>query len=89
MGGLLVAAQIKEAIAVAHDAFPLLFVQRLDLRHVLQDDGYRHLAGAHDGEDLIEVLRQAHIGELVHDKMDMNGKPAAVFVIRRMEKLLK
>ena len=38
MGGLLVATQVEELIAVADDRFPLLFKQRLQLGEVLQDD---------------------------------------------------
>ncbi|MPN62875.1 hypothetical protein SDC9_210628 [bioreactor metagenome] len=38
MRGLLVAAEIDELIAVAHDALPLFFEQRFKLREVLQDD---------------------------------------------------
>ena len=38
MGALLISAKIEELIAVTHDALPLLFKQRLQLCHVLNDD---------------------------------------------------
>ena len=38
MSGLLIAAEIQELVAVAHDGFPLLFEQSLKLRKVLDYD---------------------------------------------------
>ena len=66
MGRSFVAAEIKELIAVADDGFPLLFKQCLELCQVLKNDGHKHATGTHNGKDLIEVVRQADIGELVH-----------------------
>ena len=80
-GGLLVATQVEELIAVADDGFPLLFKQCLELCQVLKNDGHKHTTGTHNGKDLIEVVRQADIGKLVHQKMHGNRQAAAVDVI--------
>ena len=66
MGRCFVAAEIKELVAVAEDRLPFLFKQRFERRHILQNDGHIHIAGAHDRKDLGEILRQADIAELVH-----------------------
>ena len=85
MGRSFVAAEIKELIAVAEYRLPFLFKQRLERRHILQNDRYIHIAGTHDRKDLGEVLRQADIAELVHQEVDGNGQTAAVFVVGQIE----
>ena len=89
MGGLLVAAQVKELIAVADDGLPLLFKQRLQLGEVLQDDTDEYTTGTHNGKNLIEVVRQADIGELIHQEVNGNRQCAAVNMVSGKEKLLK
>ena len=64
MGRLLVPAEIDEAVAVAHNGLPLLLKQSLQLREVLQDDGHAYASGSHDGQDLIEVIGEAHVSNL-------------------------
>ena len=49
MGTLLVAAQVQKFIAVAHNTFPLLLEQSLQLRKVLDDDGDGNLTASHGG----------------------------------------
>ena len=49
MGTLLVAAQVQKLIAVAHNTFPLLFKQSLQLRKVLNNDGNGNLPASHGG----------------------------------------
>ena len=46
MGALLVATQIQKLIAVANNAFPLLFKKGFELCQILQDNGYRYPSGA-------------------------------------------
>ena len=58
MGALLVAAQIQKLIAVADNAFPLLFKKGFELCQILQDNGYRYPSGTHNGQDFIKVIRQ-------------------------------
>ena len=89
MGGLLVAAQVEELIAVSDNGFPLLFKQRLQLGEVLQDDTDEYATGTHNGKNLIEVVRQADIGELVHQEVNGNWQCAAVNMVSGKEKLLK
>ena len=89
VGTLLISAQIDKLIAITHDALPLLFKQGLELGKVLQDDTDRNTAGAHDRQDLVEVIRQTYVGELIHQEMDVNGERPAVFVVREGEKLLE
>lgn len=89
VGGLLVATQVEELIAVADDGFPLLFKQCLELCQVLKNDGHKHTTGTHNGKDLIEVVRQADIGELVHQEVNRNRQCAAVNMVSGKEKLLK
>ena len=89
MGGLLVATQVEELIAVADDGFPLLFKQCLELCQVLKNDGHKHATGTHNGKNLIEVVRQADIGELVHQEVNGNWQCAAVNMVSGKEKLLK
>ena len=85
MGGLLVATQVEELIAVADDRFPLLFKQRLQLGEVLQDDTDEYATGTHNGKNLIEVVRQADIGELVHQEVNGNRQCAAVNMVSGKE----
>ena len=81
MGALLVAAQIQKLIAVAHDAFPLLFKQGFELCQILQDDTDRHATGTHNRQYLVKIVWQGNIGKLVHNKMAMHGQAAAVLVV--------
>jgi hypothetical protein len=67
----------------------LLLKQSLQLRHVLQDDGYRNPARAHDGEYLVKIVGERNIGKFVHQEMDVNGERAAVFVVCGVKKLLE
>ena len=89
MSGLLIAAEIQELVAVAHDGFPLLFEQSLKLRKVLDYDTDAYLTRTHRGEQLVKFVRQRDVRELVHTEMDVNGKPAAVDDIRLVIKLLE
>ena len=73
MRGLLIAAQVDELVAVADNAFPLLLKQGLELRHVLNDDRDRNLAGAHGGEQLVKLIGQRHVRKLIHDKVNVDG----------------
>ena len=81
MAGLLIAAQVQEGIAVADNRLPLLFKQSLQLCHVLNDDRHRDLSASHGGQQLIELIREGYIGELVHEEMHMNRKPATVDLV--------
>ena len=89
MGGLLVAAEVQEGVAVADDGFPFLFKQRLELRHVLQDDGDRNAAAADGGHGLVELIRQGDIGELVHDEVDGDRQFSVVHVACLIGQLLE
>ena len=81
MGGLFIAAEIQELVAVADDALPLFFKERLQLRKVLNDDTDRDLPASHRGQQLVKLIRQGDVGELIHDEMDMDREPAPVDVI--------
>ena len=89
VGGLLVATQVEELIAVADDGFPLLFKKCLELCQVLKNDGHKHTTGTHNGKDLIEVVRQADIGELVHQEVNGYRQTATVNMVGRIKQLLK
>lgn len=73
MRALLVAAEIEELIAVTHDGFPLLFKQGFELGKVLNDNAHGNFPRTHSGKQLVELIRERNIGELVHDKVDMDG----------------
>ena len=49
MCALLIAAQIDQGVTVAGNRFPCVLEQRLDLRHVLDDDDGADLAASHCG----------------------------------------
>ena len=89
MGALLVAAQIQELIAVAHDAFPLFLEKGFKLCQILQDNRNRHPSGTHDAQNLVEVIRQRNIRKFVHDKVTMHGQAPAVLMVGKVEKLLE
>ena len=89
MSGLLIAAEIQELVAVAHDGFPLLFEQSLKLRKVLDYDTDAYLTRTHRGEQLVKFVGQRDVREFVHTEMDMHGKPAAVDDICLVIKLLE
>ena len=89
MGTLFVTAQVQKLIAVAHNTFPLLLKQSLQLRKVLNDDGNGNLTASHGGQELIKLIRQSDIGKLVHDKMHMHGQSAAVNGVGLIVELLK
>ncbi len=83
MCGLLVAPKIEKGVAVPDEAFPIVLEQRLDLSHVLDDDGHADLTAAHGGQQLLKIVRQRDVGKLVHHEVNVDGEPAAVFVVRR------
>jgi hypothetical protein len=61
VGTLLVAAQIEEFIAVAADAFPLLFKEGFELCQILQDNRNGYTSGTHDAQNLVKVIGQRNI----------------------------
>ena len=63
---LLVPAEEKEAVTVAHHALPLLLKQAFQLREILQNNGGGNLSGAHDGQNLFKIVRQTDIGKFIH-----------------------
>ena len=67
----------------------MLFKQRLELGDVLDDDGHRDIAGAHGCQQLVEIIRQADVGELVHEEMHRCGQAPAVYPVSRIEQLLE
>ena len=83
VGAGFIAAQIQKLIAVAQDGFPLLFKQVLKLGDILNDDGHKHIPGTHGRQQLVKIIRQAHIGELVHEKVDGNRQRSLVFIVRQ------
>ena len=89
VGGLLVASQIQEHVGVSHYGFPLLLKERSQLGEVLQYHRHRDLPGPHGGQHLLELIRQRHVGELVHYEVDVYRKPTSVYPVRRVVKLLE
>ena len=89
MGPLFVAAEIQQFVAIPQHALPLLFKQRLQLGYILQDDGHKHIAGAHGGKLDLKVVRQTDIGKLVHQEMDRNWQTAAVLMVGAVKQLLE
>ncbi len=67
----------------------MLFKQRLELGNVLNDDGNADIPGAHGGQQLVEIIRQAHVGELIHEKMHRYGQATAVYPVGRIKKFLE
>ena len=89
MGGLLVAAHIQKFIAISHKALPLLFKKGLELGEVLDDDAHGDFTAPHGGKQFVKLVWQSDITELIHDKMDMDGEPAAVYHVRLIVQLLE
>ena len=84
-----VAAQVQKLVAVAHDGFPLFFIQRLELGDVLDDDRHRNVPAPHGGQQLVEVVRQADVGKLVHEEMPRHGQAAAMHPVGAVKQLLE
>ena len=89
VSGRFIAAQVQKFITVADDGFPLLFKQRLELGNVLDDDRNTDIPGAHGSQQLVEIIRQAHVGELIHEKMHRYGQATAVYPVGRIKKFLE
>ena len=89
MGTLFIAAQIQKFIAVANDTFPLLFKECFQLCQILKNDADRYATGAHHRKDLVKIIRQAHVGKLVHDEMAVDRQTAAVLVVGKIKELLE
>ena len=91
VGRLLVAAKIYELVAVAHNGFPLLLKQGFELREVLNDNAHRDFPAPHGRKQLVKLIGKGDVGELVHDKVDMDREPAAVdhigLIVELLEKL--
>ena len=89
MGRGLVATKIEQFIAVAQDALPLFFKEGFQLGNVLQDDGYRDIPRTHGGQQLVEVIRQAHVRKFIHEKVHRHRQASPVLVVGQMEQLLE
>ena len=89
MGTLFVAAQIQKFITVAHNAFPLLFKECLKLCQILKNDADGYATGAHHRKNLVKIIRQAHVGKLVHDEMAVDRQAASVLVVGKIKELLE
>ena len=50
MGAALIAAQIQQQVGVIHHGLPLLFIEGLELAHILKDDGRRNAVFAERGK---------------------------------------
>ena len=89
VGGLLIAAKIQKSVTIAYDAFPLLVKERFQLGQILEDDADGNFPASHGGKKLIEIIRQGHVGKLVHDKVDMDRQPPAMLKVRLSIELLE
>lgn len=67
----------------------MLFKQVLQLGDILDDDGHEYIPGTHGCQQLVKIIRQAHIGKLIHEKMDRNRQGTLLLIIRQPEKLFK
>ena len=56
---------------------------------VLDDDTHGDFTAPHGGKQFVKLIRQSDITELIHDKMDMDGEPAAVYHVRLIVQLLE
>ena len=69
----------------------MILEQGFQLRHILDDNGHADFPGPHGGKDFVKLIRQRDVGKLIHDAVDMNRQPAAVFpvgqVVESLEKL--
>ena len=89
VGGLFVASEVDEGIAVAHQGFPTVLEQSFQLGHVLDDDGHGDFPAAHGGQQLFKIVRQGDVGKLVHQEMHMDRQPAAVLPVGQVVELLE
>ena len=89
MGRLFVAAQIQEAVTITYQRFPVVLEQRLQLRHILDDDADADFAASHRRQQLFKIIRQSDVGKLVQYEMHMHGKPAVMLSVRREIELLE
>ena len=78
VGGVRLAAEEQSGVAAVHDGLRLLVVLRFELGHGLQDDGDADVAGARDGDGLLNLRDGPDVRELVEDEMDRCRQLAAV-----------
>lgn len=78
VGGVRLAAEEQGGVAAVHDGLRLLVVLRFELGHGLQDDGDTDVAGARDGDGLLNLRDGPDVRELVEDEMNRCRQLAAV-----------
>ena len=78
VSGVRLAAEEQGGVAAIHDGLRLLVVLRFELRHGLQDDGDADVAGARDGDGLLNLRDGPDVRELVEDEVDGSRQLAAV-----------
>ena len=86
---LVAAAEEQQRVAVADDALPFLFIQRLDLLNVLHDDVQPDIVAAAGGKDLRIALRLGHIRPFVLNDTHWHRQTPVVFLVRPAVKCLK
>ena len=84
----LIPSQIKDAVRVAGDGFPIVLVQALDLGHVLNDGGGRDIPTPHGGK-LPRESRQRHCRKFIKNKVYMAGQRPMVNLVGTVIERLK
>ena len=86
---LVAAAEEQQRVAVADDALPFLFIQRLDLLNVLHDDVQSDIVAAAGSQNLRIALRLGHIRPFVLNDTHRHRQTPVVLLVRPSVKCLK
>ena len=67
----------------------MLIKECFQLGQILEDDADGNFPASHGGKELVKIIRQGHVGKLVHDKVDMDRQPPAMLKVRLSVELLE
>ena len=86
---LIAATQKQQRVAVAHHAFPFLFVQSLDVLNILHDDVQTDVVAAAGGKNFRIAVRLGHICPFVLYDADGDRQSATVLLVGSVVQFLK